>query len=131
MLADMGIVLIKLGIRLVVFTAVFWLAAKKNVKVAIKPRWALPVVAAVFALLNTFLYWALKPVLNLATMGAIGFVMPLIVNILLLVVTVRLVQKKEWLKIDGLFATLWMAVVLTLAHGVLWFAVDYLPYKLG
>jgi uncharacterized membrane protein YvlD (DUF360 family) len=131
MLADMGIVLIKLGIRLVVFTAVFWLAAKKNVKVAIKPRWALPVVAAVFALLNTFLYWALKPVLNLATMGAIGFVMPLIVNVLLLVVTVRLVQKKEWLKIDGLFATLWMAIVLTIAHGVLWFAVDYLPYKLG
>ena len=127
----MGILLIKLGVRLVVFTAVFWLAAKKNQKVTIKPKWALPIVAAVFALLNTFLYWALKPVLNLATMGAIGFVMPLIVNILLLVVTVRLVQKKEWLKIDGLVATLWMAIVLTIAHGVLWFAVDYLPPHLG
>src|SRR5258705_9956406 len=98
----MAIVLIKLGIRLVVFTAVFWIAAKKNEKVVIKPTWALPVVAAVFALLNVALYWALRPILNLATLGAIGFVMPLVVNLVLLVVTERLVSKKEWLKIDGI-----------------------------
>jgi uncharacterized membrane protein YvlD (DUF360 family) len=127
----MAIVLIKLGIRLVVFTAVFWLAAKKNPKVTITPKWATPIVAAVFALLNTFLYWALKPVLNLATLGAIGFLMPLVVNVILLVVTVRVFQRKEWVKIDGVIATMWMAVVLTLAHGVLWFGVDYLPPKLG
>lgn len=131
MLPDMSILLIKLGVRFVVFTAVFWVAAKKNPKVVVRPAWATPLIAAVFALLNTGIYWALKPILNLATLGAIGFAMPLVVNILLLAVTVRLFAKKEWLKIDGMVATLWLAVILTLAHGVLWFGVDYLPPKLG
>ena len=125
----MAIVLIKLGIRLVVFTAVFWLAVKKNEKVVIKPKWAVPIVAAVFALLNVGLYWALRPILNLATLGAIGFVMPLVVNLVLLIATERLVAKKSWLKVDGIIATVWMAVILTVAHGVLWFGVDYLPHK--
>jgi uncharacterized membrane protein YvlD (DUF360 family) len=129
MLADMAMLLIKLGIRLVVFTAVFWIAAKKNPKVAIKPRWAIPIVASTFALLNVALYWALRPILNLATLGAIGFFMPLVVNLVLLIATERLVAKKEWLKIDGLIATVWMSLILTATHGVLWFAVDYLPHK--
>jgi uncharacterized membrane protein YvlD (DUF360 family) len=130
MLADMGMILLKIGIRLVVFTAVFWIAAKKNPKVVVQPRWATPIVAAIFALLNTGLYWALKPILNLATLGAVGFLMPLVVNVLLLVGTVKIVEKKAWLKIDGIIATMWMAIVLTVAHGVLWFGVDYLPTKL-
>lgn len=130
MLSDMAIVLIKLGIRLVVFTAVFWIAAKRNPKVVIQPRWALPLVAGVFALFNTALYWALKPILNLATLGAIGFFMPLVVNVLLLFATVRVFEKKQWLKIDGFIATMWMAIVLTVTHGLLWFGVDYLPHKL-
>jgi uncharacterized membrane protein YvlD (DUF360 family) len=125
----MAIVLIKLGIRLVVFTAVFWIAVRKNEKVVVKPKWAVPVVATVFALLNVGLYWALRPILNLATLGAIGFVMPLVVNLVLLIATERLVAKKSWLKIDGIIATVWMAVILTVAHGVLWFGVDYLPHK--
>ena len=129
MLADMGMILLKIGIRLVVFTAVFWIAAKKNPKVVVQPRWATPIVAAIFALLNTGLYWALKPILNLATLGAVGFFMPLVVNVLLLVGTVKIVEKKAWLKIDGIIATMWMAIVLTVAHGVLWFGVDYLPTK--
>ena len=125
----MAILLIKLGIRLVVFTAVFWIAVKKNPKVVVQPKWAVPIVATVFALLNVGLYWALRPILNLATLGAIGFVMPLVVNLLLLVATERLVSKKQWLKIEGFFATMWMALILTAAHGVLWFGVDYLPTK--
>jgi hypothetical protein len=142
-------VLIKLGVRLVVFTAVFWIAAQKNPKVVIRSKWVTPVVALVFSLLNTGLYWALKPILNLATFGAIGFAMPLVVNIVLLIATVRLFEKlkrapkvdpsakkgkgdkpaeaKPWLKIDGIITTLWMAIILTAAHGVLWFFVDYLP----
>ena len=127
----MAILLIKLGVRLVVFTAVFWLIARKSKKVVIKPQWAAPIVAAVFALLNTGLYWALEPILNLATLGVIGFAMPLVINILLLAVTVRIVEKKEWLKIDGLIMTLKVAALLTLTHGALWFAMDYLPPKLG
>jgi len=124
----MAIVLIKLGIRLVVFTAVFWLAVKKNEKVVIKPKWAVPIVAAVFALLNVGLYWALRPILNLATLGAIGFVMPLVINGVLLAVTVRIFQnRQQWFRIDGILAMLWMAVFLTIAHGVLWVGIDYLP----
>ena len=61
----------------------------------------------------------------------IGFAMPLVVNILLLAVTVRIVEKKQWLKIDGLIMTLKVAALLTLTHGALWFAMDYLPPKLG
>ena len=121
-------ILIKLGVRLVVFTGVFWIAARKNEKIIIEKKWATPLVAFTFAVLNTALYWALKPVLNVATLGAIGFVMPLIINGVLLAATVRIFErKKQWFRIDGFFAGMWMAVFLTLAHGALWLAVDYIP----
>ncbi len=124
-------VLIKLGIRLIVFTLVFWVAAKKNEKVIFAKKWAPPVVALVFALLNTILYWALVPVLDVATLGVASFVMPFIVNALLLAATVKIFDlrdwSRDWFKIEGLFANLWMATFLTVAHGVLWFALDYLP----
>ena len=81
--------LIKLGVRFVVFGVVFFIAARKNPKVVIPVKWATPLVAAVFAILNTRLYWALRPVLDLATLGALGFAMPFIVNSVLLFVTVR------------------------------------------
>jgi uncharacterized membrane protein YvlD (DUF360 family) len=121
-------ILIKLGIRLVVFTAVFWLAARKNDKVIFEKRWATPLVAFTFAVLNTALYWALTPILNLATLGAIGFVMPLVVNAALLAATVRIfARKRHWFRIDGFFATMWMATFLTLAHGLCWLGLDYIP----
>ncbi len=121
-------ILIKLGVRLVVFTAVFWVAAKKNKKIIIEKKWATPLVGLLFAVLNTALYWALTPILNLATLGAIGFVMPLIVNGVLLALTVRIFQnRQQWFRIDGLIAMLWMAVFLTIAHGVLWVGLDYMP----
>jgi uncharacterized membrane protein YvlD (DUF360 family) len=120
-------ILIKLGVRLVVFTAVFWVAAKKNDKVVFDKKWATPLVAFVFAVLNTALYWALAPILNVATLGAAGFAMPLVVNWLLLAGTVRIFESRKWFRIEGIFATMWMATFLTVAHGVLWFALDYLP----
>ena len=121
-------IVIKLGVRLVVFTGVFWLAAKKNEKIIIEKKWATPLVGLAFALLNTALYWALTRVLNLATLGVVGFLMPLVINGALLALTVRIFErKKQWFRVDGFFAGLWMAIVLTVAHGVLWLAVDYLP----
>lgn len=142
--------LIKLGVRFVVFGAVFFIAARRNPKVVIPVKWATPVVALTFALLNTTLYWALRPVLDLATLGALGFAMPLIVNLVLLYATVkffaweklpRFVAKaskddkktsapseaKPLFTIDGVFTAMWMALILTAAHGVLWFALDYIP----
>ena len=124
-------ILIKLAVRLVVFTGVFWFAAKKNDKIVFAKKWAPPIVAFVFAVLNTVLYWAITPLLDLATLGAVGFAMPFIVNALLLYATVRLLRwkswSKDWFKMEGMFATLWMATFLTIAHGVLWFALDYAP----
>ncbi len=145
--------LIKLGIRIVGFLAVFWFATRKNPKIVVKPTWALPLVAGFFALINAGLYWLLKPVLNLASFHAIWFLMPLVLNLIFLVATVRVFQSKDAppppltkgakdaprpkasrrpsLRIDGIRATLYLAGLLTVAHGVLWFAVDYLPHRFG
>jgi len=120
-------VLIKLGVRLVVFTAVFWLAARKNRKIIFDKKWATPLIALTFAVLNTALYWMLKPVLNIATMGAAAFAMPLLINGVLLVGTERIFQSRKWFRIEGFLATAWMALFLTLAHGALWVALDYIP----
>ena len=149
------VLLIKLAVRLVVFGAVFFVAAKKHPKVLISNKWATPLIALVFALLNTAVYWALTPILNLATLGAIGFAMPLVGNIVFLLATEKLfasiaekrkaraagkadptakgkdkdapAEIKPWFEIQGFFATLWMAIFLTVAHGALWVGLDYLP----
>ena len=119
-------VLIKLGVRFVVFGLAFWLAARKNPKVVLPNKWATPLIALVFATLNTAVYWALSPILNLATMGAIGFLMPLVANMIFLVVTVRIFRAK-WIEIQGVMTTLWMALLLTAVHGLLWLGLDYIP----
>ncbi len=120
-------ILIKLGVRLVVFGAVFWIATRKNPKVVIHNKWATPLIALVFAVFNTGLYWVLGGVLNIATLGAVGFLTPFVVNLLLLLGTVRVFQRRKWLEVHGVMATLWMAAFLTLAHGALWLALDYFP----
>ena len=61
--------LIKLAVRFGVFLLVFALAAWKMPKVRIHPKFALPLVALVFAVLNVGLYWLFKPVLNLPHTG--------------------------------------------------------------
>jgi uncharacterized membrane protein YvlD (DUF360 family) len=119
--------LIKLAVRLVVFTGVFWFAAKKKKDIVFEQKWAPPLVGLVIAILNTGLYWMLRPALDLATMGVIGLGLPLIINGALLYGTMKVFEKKKWFHIDGIFATLWMAIFLTLAHGALWAALDYLP----
>lgn len=142
--------LVKLGARLVVFTLVFWLAAKRNDRIVFARRWVPPLVGAVFAVLNTALYWALTPILDVATLGSIAFAMPLVVNAVLLALTVRVFRSRRasaiakpgakagakgavvepplpWFHVDGFFAMMWMAIYLTLAHGVLWIALDYIP----
>jgi hypothetical protein len=123
-------ILIKLGVRLVVFGLTFFVAARLNPKVLIHNKWATPLIALVFATLNTALYWILKPVLNIATLGALGFIMPFIANTLFLYATLKIFEKKKWIEIQGMLTTLWMAGVLTITHGALWFALDYLPSKL-
>jgi hypothetical protein len=131
--------LIKLGVRLIVFAGVFFVVARKHPKVAIHARWATPLVALVFALLDTAVYWVLVPIFDLATLGTLGLIAPLVANVLLLVATVKFFawdkiphikpDHKPMFEITGTFATLWLALILTAAHGALWFALDYLPNK--
>lgn len=122
-------VLIKLGVRLVVFGLVFFVATRKNPKVIVAKKRMLPLIALVFAVLNTGLYWLLKPILNLATMGAAGFLMPFVINLALLVGTVKIFERKKWLEVQGLMTTLWLSAFLTLAHGLLYLGLDYLPAR--
>jgi len=116
-------ILIKLAIRLVVFGVVFGVVAWRNKKVTVKPKYALPLVALVFALLNTGLYWILKPILNVATLGSLALLMPFILNGAFLYVTERLLKP---LKIEGLWTKVVLAGFLTAAHGALWLALDVL-----
>ena len=118
--------LLKLGIRLLGFIAVFFVATRKNPKIKIEPRWAIPLVAGLFGVMNVGMYWLLKPVLNLATFGAVWFVLPLLINLGFLIATLRITEKRKWLVIDGIRATLWLAALLTIAHGVFWLGLDKL-----
>ena len=120
-------VLVKLALRVLVFGLVFALAVKKHERIKLEPRWALPLVGLVFALLNTGLYWLLRPVLNLATLGAAALVVPLAVNGAFLWATQKAVARaRVKLTIEGLRPAIFLAVLLTVAHGVLYLALDVL-----
>lgn len=132
MLCDMtgaAAVALKLGIRLVVFGLAFWIATRRNPKIVVHKKWALPLIALVFSALNAGLYWLLTPILNLATLGSFGFVMPFVVNVLLLVATVRIFERKQWFEVRGTMTTLWLAALLTLTHGALYLGLEYFPAR--
>lgn len=117
--------LIKLAVRFVVFAAVFAIAARRSPKVKVQPAIALPLVGLVFALLNTGLYWLLKPVLHLATFGALWLLVPFVLNGLFLWATQRLIRA---LRIKGATTMVWLAVLLTAAHGLCWLVLDVLIF---
>ena len=113
--------LIKLAVRFGVFLLVFALAAWKMPKVRVHPKFALPLVALVFAVLNVGLYWLFKPVLNLATLGAAWLFIPFLLNGAFLWATQKLLRP---LRIEGFFTTVKLAVILTAAHGACWLVLD-------
>lgn len=121
----MTALLVKLAVRFVLFGAVFAFAAHKNPKIKIQPKLALPLVALVFALLNTGIYWLLKPVLNLATFGAAWLLIPFVLNGVFLWATRKLIRP---LTIDGFFPMVWLSVLLTAAHGLTWLVLDLLVF---
>ena len=118
-------VLIKLAVRLVVFSGVFFAATKYIEGIVVTKKWAFPLLGAVFAVLTTLFYWLLAPVLDLVTFNAISLGLPLVVNLVLLAITMRLLKTKGWLTVDGFFSSMWLALALTAAHGVMWLALDY------
>ena len=123
-------ILIKLAVRLVVFSGVFFAATKYIEGITVTKKWAFPLLGALFAVLTTLFYWLLAPVLDLVTFNAISLGLPLVVNLVLLAVTMRLLKTKGWLTVDGFFSSMWLALALTGAHGAMWLALDYLPPKL-
>jgi uncharacterized membrane protein YvlD (DUF360 family) len=120
--------LIKIAIRFVVFGGVFWFATRKNEKIVITPKWALPLVALVYSALNIGLYWLAQPVINLATFGALALAIPLLLNGAFLYATDRVVKQLE---IKGLWTMLWLSLVLTGAHLVLYVGLDWIPARVG
>ena len=84
-----------------------------------------------FAVFNVGLSWLFKPVLNLATFNVAWFAMPLVLNLGFLLATVRVFKAKKWFEIDGVWATLWMAIILTAVHCMLYAALDYIPAHAG
>jgi cobalamin synthase len=138
----MTLVLVKLLIRFAVFALVFWAVARKNKDIVITPRWALPLVAALFAILNAGLYWILKPIANAATFGMLAYLLPLLINGGLLWGTVfllrrkpkpdgkgKLIERPGILAIKGVLALVLLALALTVAHGLLWFVLEFIPAK--
>ncbi|MBL4634403.1 MAG: phage holin family protein [Kofleriaceae bacterium] len=104
-------------VRVVVFTGIFALAAHKHKKISITPRYAIPLVGVVFALLNTGLYWLFKTIVGLATLGMGGLILPFVLNGLFLWGTNRVIKQ---LKIEGTVPLLWLSILLTAAHGALY-----------
>jgi hypothetical protein len=117
--------LVNLAVRFGVFLLVFAVAAWKMPKVRIHPKIALPLVGLVFAVLNVGLYWLLKPVLNIATLGAAWLFVPFVLNGAFLWGTEKLIRP---LKIEGFFTTVKLAVILTAAHGLCWLVLDKMVF---
>jgi hypothetical protein len=117
--------LIKLAVRFALFGLVFGFAVWRNPKVRIRPKLALPLIALVFAILNTGLYWLARPILNVATFGAMWLFLPFVLNGLFLWATQRVLRP---LRIDGMFTMAWLAILLTAAHGVAWLVLDNLAF---
>src|SRR5688572_9266005 len=108
--------LIWLGIRFVVFGVALTFAMKKVKDVKVTPPHAIPLVALVFAVMNSLLYWLLAGALNLVTLWTLSLLVPFIANAAFLYLTDRILKP---LKIDGLTAAVETAAIVTIAHRVL------------
>lgn len=109
----MMLLVVKLVVRVLVFGVAFAFITRRTRDVRVEPRSAIPVVALVFALLNTALYWLISPLVTLASLGLLWFLAPFVANLVLLYLTDRLARP---LKIQTFTALLYASAVLTLAH---------------
>jgi hypothetical protein len=105
--------LLHLLVRVVVFGIVIAFVTRRDSKVRVEPRSALPMVAAVFAALNVVLYGWLSFVLNIGTLFILFFLVPFAANAILLWVTDKLVKS---FKVEGLPSLAFASLCVTLAH---------------
>ncbi len=108
--------LVKLLLHVLVFGVALTFVVRRSSDVKVEPRSALPIVAAVFTLLNVALYWGLKTVLNLGTLWMFWFLTPFVVNAIILLITDRILKS---FKIESLTALARTAGIVTVAHLVL------------
>ena len=105
--------LIWLVVRTVVFGVALTFVTRGNGGVTVKPRAALPLVALVFALLNSLLYMGLATFVTWASLWTLSLVAPFLANAALLWLTARLIKP---LNIDGTWALLGASFTITLFH---------------
>ena len=105
--------LLELAIRTIVFGIALTFVVRRDPHIIVKPRSALPIVGAVFALLNVLLYGLLGAALNMVTLFTLFLFVPFIANAILLLITDKLIKA---FKIEAMSSLLKASFVVTLAH---------------
>jgi len=108
--------LVMVLLRIVVFAIAIAFITRRTSKVRVEPRAALPVVALVFAVLNTALYGLIGFAVKVVSLWTLAIFAPFLANMALLWITDRILKP---LKIDGLMALLHASVIITIAHVLL------------
>jgi uncharacterized membrane protein YvlD (DUF360 family) len=109
----MTLLVVKILARIVIFGIALTFACRRDGDVKVEPRNKLPLVAGVFALLNTLLYSLLAGILNLSTLWLLFFVVPFVANGLLLMLTDKLLKS---FRIDSITALAKTAEIVTVGH---------------
>jgi len=112
----MILLLLKLLVRLFVFGVALTYCCRRSTDIRVEPRSAMPTVAAVFTVLNTLLYSLLSMALNIGTLWMFFFLVPFVVNALILLITDRLLKP---FKIESTTALVRTAAIVTGAFFVL------------
>jgi uncharacterized membrane protein YvlD (DUF360 family) len=107
---------LSLLVRVVVFGIAIAYVTRRNAKVKVEPRSALPLVALVFAGLNTLLYVLIAGVVKVVTLYTLAIVAPFVANAVLLWLTDRILKP---FKVEGWMALAHASLVMTVAHIVL------------
>lgn len=105
--------LIRLGIAFVVFGAAITFATLKIKEVKVTHKAVIPLVAIVFALLNTGLYWLVAFTIKAISLWTLALVAPFLANAVLLYATDRLLKQFE---IKGIMPFLKTAGLMTIGH---------------
>ena len=106
----METILIKLGVQLVVFSAVIAVATWRLPGVSVRPRRWLPVLTAALVALNASLYWLLAPLIALV-LPIVGWLLaPFFANLAMLWGASKLVRR---ITIVGMFP---LSLLVAVAH---------------
>lgn len=100
-------------IRTIVFGVALTLVTRRSSGVKVSPRAALPLVALVFAILNSLLYMGIATFVTWASLFTLSLVAPFLANAALLLLTDKLVKP---LKIEDMWSLLTASFTITCFH---------------